>query len=240
MFNSRNSAQNLRINRLIVLLQTVNLTYSMEFSRFLSILSDLENHSLPGLTSHKKMIPKVRIIPGRKEIEKAQPSRAAVLALFFPDREEETSFLLTLRASYPGAHSSQVSFPGGKFEDGDGSLEQTALRETTEETGVEPKLVRIRKALSETYIPPSNFLVQPYLGLTMTRPSFRPNHEVQQIIQVKLSALLSEDSLGSKNLTTSYMEKVEVPCFHLNDHVVWGATAMMLSEIKDLIKLTYH
>lgn len=240
MFNSRKSTQSLRINRLIVFLQIVNLTFSMQFSRFLSILSDLEGLSLPGTASHRKMIPKVRIIPSSKEIERAKPSKAAVLALFFPDQEEETSFLLTLRASYPGAHSSQISFPGGKFESGDQSLQHTALRETIEETGVEPGRITIRKALSETYIPPSNFLVQPFMGLVTTRPDFTPNHEVERIIEVKLEDLLSDRSLGSKNLTTSYMENVEVPCFMLNNQVVWGATAMMLSEIKDLIKLTYH
>ena len=212
----------------------------MQFSRFLSILSELEAHSLPGLGSHHKMIPKVRVIPSLEDIERANPSHAAVLALFFPDQGEETHFLLTLRANYPGAHSAQISFPWGKYEPADGSLEQTALRETEEETGVRSEQIKIHKALSETYIPPSNFLVRPYLGLVMERPLFKPNHEVEQIIQVKLSDLLSETALGSKNLTTSYMKNVDVPCFLLNQHVVWGATAMMLSEIKDLIKLTYH
>jgi 8-oxo-dGTP pyrophosphatase MutT (NUDIX family) len=212
----------------------------MQFSRFLSILSELEAHSLPGPESHHKMIPKVRIIPSQEEIEQANPAQAAVLALFFPDRNEETHFLLTLRANYPGAHSAQISFPGGKYEPMDGSLERTALRETEEETGVPSEKITIHRALSETYIPPSNFLVRPYLGLVMKRPLFKPNHEVEQIIQVRLSDLLSETALGSKNLTTSYMKNVDVPCFHLNQHVVWGATAMMLSEIKDLIKLTYR
>jgi 8-oxo-dGTP pyrophosphatase MutT (NUDIX family) len=212
----------------------------MQFGRFLTILSDLQTHPLPGVESHYKMIPKIRKVPTRTEIESSNPSKAAVLALFYPDQDQDASFLLTLRASYPGAHSSQISFPGGKFEKSDPDLAHTALRETCEETGVRSEQVVIKRAMSETYIPPSNFLVRPYLGLSMTMPEFKPNHEVKQIIQVKLSDLLSEHTLGSKNLSTSYMRKIDVPCFYLNDHVVWGATAMMLSEIKDLIKLSFH
>lgn len=212
----------------------------MQFGHFLRILSQLDAHPLPGVDSHYKMIPKVRIVPNKAEIERSNPSKAAVLALFYPDQEQETRFLLTLRASYPGAHSSQVSLPGGKFDQNDVDLLQTALRETSEETGVHAGDVIVKRALSETYIPPSNFLVRPYLGFSENMPSFKTNHEVEEIIEVKLRDLLSEEAVGSKNLSTSYMKDIDVPCFYLNDHVVWGATAMMLSEIKDLIKLSFH
>ena len=212
----------------------------MEFGRFLEILSHLDRQPLPGIDSHHKMIPKVRMIPSEDEIRRSNPSRAAVLALFYPDSVRQTRFLLTLRATYPGAHSSQISFPGGKYDDSDLDLVRTALRETREETGVQAEQIVIKRSLSETYIPPSNFLVRPYLGYTKSMPDFVPNHEVKQIIEVKLSDLLSERSVGNKNLSTSYMKNIEVPCFLFNDHVVWGATAMMLSEIKDLIKLSFH
>ena len=212
----------------------------MQFGRFLRILSQIDAHPLPGVDSHFKMIPKVRVIPERDEIERANPSKAAVLALFYPDRQEETRFLLTLRASYRGAHSSQISFPGGKFEDTDLDLLQTALRETSEETGVHADRVTIKRAMSDTYIPPSNFLVRPFLGFSESIPAFRPNHEVKEIIEVRLSDLLNDSSIGSQNLSTSYMKNIDVPCFQFDDHVVWGATAMMLSEIKDLIKLSFH
>ncbi len=212
----------------------------MEFGRFLSILSDLEAHPLPGIDAHRKMIPEIRTIPSLQEIKRSQPSQAGVLALFYPDREEETRFLLTLRASYPGKHSSQVSFPGGKQEEGDHDLAHTALRETCEETGVQPDSIVIKKSMTKTYIPPSNFLVSPFLGFSSSMPQFRPNHEVSEIIEAKLSDLLDENTLGIKNLSTSYMQNIDVPCFHFEGHVVWGATAMMLSEIKELIKLSFH
>jgi hypothetical protein len=78
------------------------------------------------------------------------------------------------------------------------------------------------------------------MGISSEMPEFRPNHEVREIIQVKLQDLLDETTLGLKNMSTSYMENIDVPCFHLDGHVVWGATAMMLSEIKELIKLSFH
>ena len=212
----------------------------MQFGRFLSILSKLEAHPLPGIEAHRKMIPEIRTIPGLDEIERSKPSRAGVLALFYPDHERETRFLLTLRASYSGTHSAQVSFPGGKREAGDRDLAHTALRETCEETGVHPNSIVIKRSMTETYIPPSNFLVSPFMGVSSEIPEFRPNHEVREIIQVKLRDLLDESTLGLKNLSTSYMENIDVPCFYFGGHFVWGATAMMLSEIKELIKLSFH
>jgi len=212
----------------------------MQFGHFLTILSELDGRSLPGIESHQKMIPKERNIPSMDKIKRSNPKKAGVMALFYPGDQAETHFLLTLRANYPGTHSSQISFPGGKIEKGDKDLAHTALRETCEETGVDPKAITIKKALSEMFIPPSNFLVQPYLGFSHTQPKFKPNHEVEKIIQVRLSDLLNDDAIGIKNLTTSYMKKIDVPCFYFDQNVVWGATAMMLSEIKDLIKLSFH
>jgi len=208
----------------------------MEFESFLSLISRLDQAQLGGLNSHLKMIPKERKLFSQQNIEKMQPKKAAVLALFYPKFNNETFFLLILRANYNGTHSSQISFPGGKFELFDKDLEYTALRETYEEVGVQINEVRIKKQLSDTFIPPSNFIVRPYMGVAMRTPNFNHNHEVEKIIEVKLSDLLSDKTITTKNLTTSYMKNIDIPCFKLNNYTVWGATAMMLSEIKDLLK----
>jgi 8-oxo-dGTP pyrophosphatase MutT (NUDIX family) len=212
----------------------------MQFGRFLTILSEIEAHPLPGIEAQRKMIPETRIIPTTDYVKRSNPSQAGVLALFYPDSNQDARFLLTLRASYSGTHSAQVSFPGGKYEAGDRDLAGTALRETSEETGVNPESILIKKSMTETYIPPSNFLVSPFVGFTESRPQFRPNHEVKEIIEVKVADLLDDKSTGVKNLSTSYLKNVDVPCYYLEDHMVWGATAMMLSEIKELIKLGFH
>ena len=149
----------------------------------------------------------------------------------------ETKFVLILRKTYKGVHSAQVAFPGGKLEAQDASLRDTALRETFEEVGVPIDTVQIVRSISQVYIPPSNFYVQPFIGFTQTTPQFiKQDDEVEALIEIDLEHFLDEQSLISKKVKTSYSIEVEVPAFKLNDYVVWGATAMMLSEIKDLLK----
>lgn len=165
------------------------------------------------------------------------PKEAAVLALFYPNEFERTQLLLILRKTYSGVHSNQIGFPGGKREASDADLRETALRETHEEVGVSPEKVTIIRSLSQVYIPPSNFEVQPYIGLSHSQPSFvRQESEVERIVEVALGDFLDDSNLFHQNLSTSYAKNVEVPAFRLEGHTVWGATAMMLSEIKELLK----
>ena len=208
----------------------------MEFDSFISLISKINYVKLGGFSSQKKMIPKQRINYTLESINQLNPKKASVLALFYPNKEKETCFLLTLRANYNGTHASQISFPGGKFEKSDENLKNTALRETFEEVGVKSEDVIIKKQMTDTFIPPSNFLVSPFIGILNKTPVFKPNHEVDQIIEVKLADLLNNKTITTKKLSTSYMKNIDVPCFKLNNYIVWGATAMMLSEIKDLLE----
>ncbi|MDH3321677.1 MAG: CoA pyrophosphatase [Flavobacteriaceae bacterium] len=208
----------------------------MDFDQFKALISKSDQAALGGLESHKKMIPKHRMLHQASDIAKMQPKKAAVLALFYPNNRKETYFLLILRAHYIGTHASQISFPGGKFEKKDKNLKNTALRESFEEVGIDINEVAIKKQMTETFIPPSNFLVSPFIGILNSTPTFKPNHEVEQLIEVKLTDLLNNNSIGIKNLSTSYMKNIDVPCFKLNNYTVWGATAMMLHEIKDLLE----
>ena len=134
-------------------------------------------------------------------------------------------------------HSAQVGFPGGKLEPNDDSLEHAALRETFEEIGVPVDDIEVLSPLTEVYIPPSNFFVQPYLGFSNKTPRFiKDENEVEAIIEISLGHFIDDNMIISKRVSTSYKVEVEVPAFSLNGHVVWGATAMILSEIKDLLK----
>ena len=208
----------------------------MDFNSFLTHISGLTNVPLGGMDSQFKMAPAIRKNFDLKSFIKPNAKSAATLALFYPNKKNETCFLLTQRAIYDGTHSAQISFPGGKTEKNDPNLEFTALRETFEETAVVMNDISIYRELTKTYIPPSNFWVTPFMGIIEYRPNFTANNEVSAFIEVRLKDILDDSSIIIKNMSTSYMKNVDVPCFKLNDYIVWGATAMILSEIKDLLK----
>ena len=214
----------------------VNLNHFMDFTSFLTHLSQLKDAPLGGMESQFKMAPELRLNYTEELIAQRNPRYSAVLALFYPNRNNETHFLLTQRARYNGTHSAQISLPGGKIEQQDKNLCETAIRETFEETGVNMSDISIFREVTKTYIPPSNFWVIPFIGTIEYTPIFKASNEVHQFIEVSLSALIDDNSLASENMTTSYMQNIDVPCFKLNNYIVWGATAMILSEIKDLLK----
>ena len=159
------------------------------------------------------------------------------MAVFYPGSRQETKFVLILRKTYQGVHSNQVGFPGGRVEPEDRDLQHTALRETEEEVGIPQHEVEVIKELTRLYIPPSNFWVHPYMGIMKSTPTLVPQEEeVEAVLEVKLSDFMSDTCFTRETLSTSYATEIEVPAFLLEGHVVWGATAMMLSEMKDILK----
>ncbi|MGB5648057.1 MAG: CoA pyrophosphatase [Muriicola sp.] len=210
----------------------------MDFTKFTEQIPKIKNLPLPGRAAHYKMAPEVRI----RELEagtivRKNPKKAGVMVLFYPNDKYDTQVLLILRRSYEGVHSNQVAFPGGKEEKEDSSILSTALRETFEEVGVKPERVEVIREMSEIYIPPSNFWVHPYVGLYKNpEPFILQQSEVEQLIEVPLMHVMDDSFLTSQTLSTSYAKNIEVPAFHLNGFTVWGATAMMLNEIRELIK----
>ncbi|MCR1024919.1 CoA pyrophosphatase [Cellulophaga baltica] len=209
----------------------------MNFDDFSKRISKIKNLPLPGADSHYKMAPDIRIEELQKLDKASKKARkAAVMSLFYP-KAEETTLLLILRKTYKGVHSNQIGFPGGKAEKFDPDLLHTALRETHEEVGVLPEKVEVIKSLTELFIPPSNFEVQPYIGLYKNpSPFIIQEREVAALVEVSLQDFMDDTAIFSQNLTTSYAENIDVPAFKLNGYTVWGATAMMLSEVKELLK----
>lgn len=207
----------------------------MNFTDFTDKLDILKTAKLGGLEAQFKLAPEIRLPYSEEKIKNNNPRKAAVLALFYPNKDNKTCFLLTERASYNGTHSGQISFPGGKIEEKDPSISYTALRETEEEVGVLSSNLKIIREITDVYIPPSNFLVTPFLAFSKERPKFRINSEVENLVEVLLSDLLNDNNIAYKVISTSYMKEISVPCFKLNNYIVWGATAMMLAEIKELL-----
>ncbi|MCR9182841.1 MAG: CoA pyrophosphatase [Flavobacteriaceae bacterium] len=210
----------------------------MEFNSFKKALLKVQTTALPGEEIQLKMAPKERL-QELKNLAQSQKnaSKAGVMALFYPNMQQETHLILILRKTYKGVHSGQVGFPGGRFEIQDKDLTVTALRETEEEIGVPRGEIQVVKKLTEMYIPPSNFVVQPFMGFVEKYPQFKAQpSEVEALIEIPLTHFLNDDVIIKKSLTTSYAIDIEVPAYYLKNHVVWGATAMILSEVRHLLK----
>jgi 8-oxo-dGTP pyrophosphatase MutT (NUDIX family) len=209
----------------------------MDFQLFIDSIPKILQETILGDVSHQKMCP-----PERKDLmktidlQKINPREAAVMMLIYP-KNKKTYLALILRNSYNGVHSSQIAFPGGKVEKTDADFQGTALRETEEEIGVKTYKINIIKPFTKVYIPPSNFMVYPFLGYSETELDFiaDPN-EVAGIIELPLYDFLDEKIVVSRKIETSYNVDIQVPAFKIHEHIVWGATAMMLSELKDVLK----
>ncbi|WP_412561241.1 NUDIX hydrolase [Winogradskyella sp. MIT101101] len=210
----------------------------MRFDTFLKSVVKIKHLQLLGEQSHAKMSPPYRLELAEKMKAKHKNAKTAgVMALFYPNTEYETYLVLILRKTYKGVHSAQVGFPGGKYEEVDRDIMDTALRETEEEVGVPVSAVQVLKPMSPLYIPPSNFMVYPHVAVSEVKLDFiKQDEEVEDIIEVNIDSFLDDANVITTRVPTSFNVEVDVPAFKLNGHIVWGATAMMLGEIKDLLK----
>ncbi|AXG75027.1 CoA pyrophosphatase [Flavobacterium arcticum] len=209
----------------------------MKFTDFIKYIPKIQKEQLPAALAHIKMAPLGREVTQSPEYYAArEPKKSAVMMLFYP-KDGVTHLTLIKRNTYPGVHSAQISFPGGKVELEDKSLEATAVRETCEEVGVSSSEIEVIMPFSEIYIPPSNFLVYPFLGLAVNTPNFKPDIvEVAEIIALPLSEFLDDSIIMDTEMKTSYAPNIKVPGFKIQEHFVWGATAMIMSELKETIK----
>ena len=189
---------------------------------------------LPGEAAQYRMAPAAR--PSMREALSAagQQRQSAVLLYLFPERGEWRTVLMK-RPDYDGAHGGQVSIPGGQLEPGEDHT-RAALREFEEETGVSVGTDQLLGSLSELFIPTSNFLVRPFVACASGRPCFRPDpQEVEEIIELTIPTLMSEVTVRRGRVRLSTGLRVETPYFDVGGHWVWGATAMILSELKEVL-----
>jgi 8-oxo-dGTP pyrophosphatase MutT (NUDIX family) len=209
----------------------------MEFNDFLERIPKIAKVTLPGESAHAKMSPPERMEKMKSiDFSTLNPKKAAVLMLVYPKNGKATLALIE-RNSYKGVHSSQIAFPGGKIESFDASPLYTALRETEEEIGVPREKINLVCPFSAVYIPPSNFCVWPFLGYCDEMPVFIPDpREVAAMVEFPIADFLDEKNTEIRRMATSYSESIDVPVFMVGQHAVWGATAMMLSELKEVLK----
>ncbi len=188
-------------------------------------------NTLPITKAHQKMLPPKRKIHPQNRL--ISPLKSAVLILLY-QRNNEIFVPFIKRKSFPvNVHSGQIAFPGGKKEKIDKDMQATALREAEEEIGIKANIVNLICKISDVYIPPSNFLVSPFIGITYDTPHFiAQKSEVDEIIEIPLDIFLQENIIQYRNIG-NYKN---IPCFIYQQHIIWGATAMMMNEFIHLLK----
>ncbi len=207
----------------------------MNYDSFIKKLTTSTQENLPGWDAQEHMSPPYRKNFTHEEVAVFKPKIASVLILI-QEKDGKIVFPVTLRNSYEGVHSDQVSLPGGKYEESDKEEVFTAKRETSEEIGIPIDKINTISPLSQIYIPPSNFLVTPFLGyLKEPLDYIRDEIEVKQILDINIYDLLNDNHITEKSMDLYGME-FNVPIFSFNNLIIWGATAMILSEFKVIIK----
>lgn len=203
---------------------------------FIQIVRHRLNSSLPGRVAHEEMMSYVRETAHDIRSSTNDFREGAVLILLHPSQKGWSTVLIE-RTSYEGVHSAQIAFPGGKRDTTDRDLQHTALRETEEEIGVRDG-IEILGQLSEVYIPPSKFIVRPFVGVMHSAPLFIPDpREVADVFSWAIHDLMHENAVSEVMVTAGINNmKLKVKAFEANGRVVWGATAMMLAEFRRILK----
>jgi 8-oxo-dGTP pyrophosphatase MutT (NUDIX family) len=204
--------------------------------KFVNLLCERLSIDLPGIDAQLLMAPPHRINDIRSGLNSNDSVKSSVLILLYPVGESMKTVVM-LRPSYDGVHSGQISLPGGKWETSDKDLATTALRETYEEIGVPPSDIRLLGQLSPLYIPPSNYIVFPYIGIANLKPEFLKNpSEVQELIEIDIAELLKKSTCTTRDITFKDGNSIQVPCYIFGETIIWGATAMILSEFLVLLE----
>ena len=188
---------------------------------------------LPGWKSQRKMAVMPINAVTRLAFYPPSDAKLAAVAIILFQEDKKFKFFLTRRTSNVDHHKGEISLPGGAQDKGE-SFKDTSLRESEEEIGINISLELIGK-LTPLYAPVSGFLIHPYVWYSKDKPSTTINeNEVESIHDIDLDELQDDTALSTKRIKVKGLS-VDVPSFHFDSCISWGATAMILSEFKDTL-----
>lgn len=205
---------------------------------FADRLEYLISNNLPGEDAHLPMAPLSRPLSSIA-LQKAVNVRESAVAVMLFQKDSLTFLTLIQRPSYEGNHSGQISFPGGKRDPGDQDLRATAMRECMEEVGIDLGQSGFLGELTPVYIPVSNFHVMPFVFFYPGWPEFVPDaREVESVLTISTEDLLDESVISTMDVPMpNGLVLRDVPCFLIDGRQIWGATALILNELKALLKM---
>ena len=209
----------------------------MTFSERIAAIRELTSQNLPVEQAHADLMPVNRPFSSQIKMNSDDFQQSAVAMVLYEDRNELMSLLIQ-RPFYEGIHSRQIAFPGGKRDPEDPTIEFTARRECMEEVAIPMNDLSLLGKLTDVYIPTSKFIVSPHIFSVDSLPELIPDaREVDQIIPFRVSRLFEEDSIQYTDMRfgNGFKQK-DVPYFAIEDKVVWGATGMILSEFRTLLR----
>lgn len=200
-------------------------------------IREILESGLPGEASHQKMAPLNRPLSSLA-VQNSENIKESSVAILIIENDSIHEIVLIQRPVYDGSHSGQVSFPGGKKDDVDNDLLETAIRECYEEIGVRLEVDHYVGRLTPVFIPVSNFHVEANLFYLDSTPNFKQDsREVDSIFTIKLKDLLKDENVKSTTIHINDKFSLKnVPYFDLENKIIWGATALMLNELKDILK----
>lgn len=207
----------------------------IDFNTFIETTRMLIHSPLPGLEAQMRMAGIRRILQQESIPTPENANRAGVLLFFYPV-SEEPHLVFMKRTEDGGVHSGQISFPGGRAEKSDPDIIFTALREANEEVGIPTDKVQVIGKLTDLYIPPSGFLVTPVVGFSTSRPSFKADpSEVAEIIELPMASFLEKNARTIAKIYINEGLQFDAPCFNIRGNIIWGATAMILNELLEML-----
>jgi len=193
---------------------------------------------LPGIDSHIKMAPAHRVEQlADYHIGIKQARKSAVLILFYGEGEN-LRMIVIRRSNYVGVHGGQIAFPGGRYEEEDGDVRITALREIEEEIGISRDKIEVLGRLSDIYVSPSNFLISVFVGYLNEKPVYTiQEREVAEVIEIPFVEFFKSDLIKQKEfLVSSTNEASKAPYFDVTNAEIWGASAMVIHELLDILQ----